>query len=94
MNKEYFLLSAVWCGACRIVKPILNEISQEENITIQEIEADSPEGIEFRKKYSFSNLPTVIVVDTTSGEELSRLVGRKNKEEYLTILKSNDEKTD
>ena len=80
-----------WCGACKVITPILESISKEHSIEIEEIDADAagrtPEGIaKLDKLPSIRNLPTVFVVDDNE-EVVATLVGRKTKQDYLTALK-------
>lgn len=82
---------APWCGGCKIITPVLESISKEYSIEIEEIDADAagrtPEGIEQLDKLPpVRNLPTVFVMNDNN-EVVETLIGRKSKEEYLIALK-------
>lgn len=82
---------APWCGGCKVITPLLESISKEYSIEVEEIDADAagrtPEGIEKLDKLPpIRNLPTVFVMNDDN-EVVETLVGRKTKEEYLTALK-------
>ena len=64
---------AAWCGPCRMVGPIIDEISSEyENKAIVgKVDIDSNQ--EFAAKYGVRNIPTVLVFN--NGELVDRHVG-------------------
>lgn len=83
--KNLILVSAFWCGNCKVVKPILKTLEGLGEITLREVDVESPEeGKEIRKKYTIQNLPTVISVDA-EGNELDRVVGRADQKAYLDM---------
>lgn len=91
--RTIYLVTAIWCGGCKVVKPILGKLKQE-GFNIVEVDAESvdrdpltpdvPSGWELRKTYSFKNLPTVIV--TEDGKELGKIEGRANEEQYRELF--------
>ncbi|MBT7529184.1 thioredoxin [Flavobacteriaceae bacterium] len=75
---------AAWCGPCRMVGPIIDEISSEyENKAIVgKVDIDSNQ--EFAAKYGVRNIPTVLVFN--NGELVDRHVGVAPKDTYTTAL--------
>jgi thioredoxin 1 len=75
---------AAWCGPCRMVGPIIDEISSEyENKAIVgKVDIDSNQ--EFAAKYGVRNIPTVLVFN--NGELVDRHVGVAPKDTYANAL--------
>ena len=75
---------AAWCGPCRMVGPIIDEISSEyENKAIVgKVDIDSNQ--EFAAKYGVRNIPTVLVFK--NGEIVDRKVGVSPKAAYAEAL--------
>lgn len=74
---------ADWCGPCKMIAPIIEEISNERNdINVGKVNVD--ESGMLAMKYNVSSIPTIIVFK--NGEEQSRIVGYRGKEEILSFL--------
>lgn len=74
---------ADWCGPCKMVAPILEEIAEEnEDITVGKVNVDENEELAYR--YGVSSIPTMIVFE--NGEEIERIVGYRPKESILEAL--------
>ena len=75
---------AAWCGPCRMVGPIIDEISSEyENKAIVgKVDIDSNQ--EFAAKYGVRNITTVLVFN--NGELVDRHVGVAPKDTYAAAL--------
>lgn len=69
---------ASWCMPCRMMIPVLNELSQEvdENVSICKLNIEEHQSI--AAKYSVRNIPTMLIFK--NGKEVDRIVGVKNKE--------------
>ena len=76
---KYF--SAVWCGPCKVFKPIMKELS-DEGYDIEFIDGD--ENRDLAVEYNIRSVPTTIVEE--DGKEVGRIVGVKTKEEMITEL--------
>ncbi len=78
---------AAWCGPCRMLAPIIDELSNhyEGKAIIGKVDVD--ENQEFAAKYGVRNIPTVLVFK--NGELVKRQVGVAQKETYVEILDSN-----
>ena len=67
---------APWCGPCRVVHPVLEEIdSEREDLTIVSLNTD--ENPQTAAKYEVLSIPTMIVFK--DGEVATRLVGARPK---------------
>ena len=74
---------ATWCGPCRMVAPILEEIAAErEDILVGKIDVDKE--MELAMRFKIVSIPTLIVMDR--GQEVAKTVGYCPKEEILELL--------
>ena len=71
---------AAWCGPCRMVGPIIEEISNdyEGKAVVGTVDVDANQ--EFAAKYGVRNIPTVLVFQ--NGEVVGRQVGVAPKTTY------------
>ena len=75
---------ANWCGPCRKLGPILEEVSEELSEKVKFAKIDTDENIEMAKKYQVSGLPTLLVFK--NGEVAERLVGLMPKSSIITNI--------
>lgn len=75
---------ADWCGPCRMVGPIVEEIANENatDAVIAKLNVDD-EG-EIASRFGVMSIPTLIVLK--DGEEATRAVGVRSKEQILAML--------
>jgi len=75
---------AEWCGPCKAIAPILNELSSElsDRITIAKVNVDDNPDLAMR--YNVMSIPTILVFN--GGEPQKRLVGAKGKSQLLQEL--------
>lgn len=75
---------AEWCNPCKMIAPILGEISSEQsdNLTVAKLNVDDHPSIAMR--FNVMSIPTLIVFD--KGEAAKRLVGAKGKGQLLQEL--------
>ncbi|HOV68762.1 MAG TPA: thioredoxin [Clostridia bacterium] len=75
---------APWCGPCRMVAPIIDEIAQEDkSIKVCKINVD--EQPELAMKYGVMSIPTLMVVK--QGKVVNKSVGAKNKVSIMSMVK-------
>ncbi len=75
---------AAWCGPCRMVGPIIDEISNdyEGKAVVGKVDVDNNQ--EFAAKYGVRNIPTVLLFK--NGELVNRQVGVAPKETYTDAI--------
>lgn len=74
---------AAWCGPCRMVAPIIDEIAAErEDIKVGKIDVDG-EG-ELASMFGITSIPTLIVIK--NGQVTSKAVGARAKAQILAML--------
>ena len=74
---------APWCGPCRMVSPILDEIAAERpDIKVCKVNVD--EEMELARQYRVMSIPTLIVMN--SGDVESKMIGAKPKAQILSAL--------
>ncbi len=74
---------ADWCGPCKMLAPILEQIS-EENPEIKIVEVNVDEYSDEAKNYNILSIPTLVFME--NGKEKKRLVGLVSKEEILELF--------
>ena len=74
---------ASWCGPCRMVAPILDEIAEErEDIKVCKVDID--EQPELASRYRIMSIPTLMVVK--NGQVVNQAVGARPKSQILSML--------
>ena len=74
---------AEWCGPCKMIAPILEEIATEQDgLKIGKLNVD--ENPEVARQYQVMSIPTLIVFK--DGQESKRLIGAKGKGQLLQEL--------
>lgn len=75
---------APWCGPCRMVSPLVDEVAQEiSHAKVGKVNVD--EQPELAAEFKIMSIPTLVVIK--NGEIASTTVGAKSKEEILNLLK-------
>ena len=74
---------ASWCGPCRMVSPVIDEIAEERSdIFVGKINVD--EQRELAAQFGVMSIPTLVVLK--HGREVNRSVGAKPKSQILAML--------
>lgn len=75
---------ATWCGPCRMMAPIIDEIAEEmQDVKVGKV--DSDENPEIADKYGIMSIPTIMVFK--NGEVKKVFVGLTPKAEIIEALK-------
>ena len=74
--------NAGWCGPCRAMKPMLEELS--ENAAYKIVSIDIDEEDELAEEYDVSSIPCLVVFK--GGEEVNRSVGLIPKEAIAELV--------
>ena len=78
---------ADWCGPCRMVSPLVDEIAEENpQYLIGKINVDSE--TELAESFGVSSIPTLLVMK--SGKIVNRIVGARPKAQILAMLETAD----
>jgi thioredoxin 1 len=87
LNKDFVLVDfyADWCGPCRMMLPLLEEIQSELSIDIVKIDIDESSSI--ASKYDVMSIPTLIIFK--NGEKISVNVGAASKARIIDWVKKN-----
>lgn len=74
---------ATWCGPCRMIAPVIEEIAQErEDIKVCKINVDDEP--ELANTFRIMSIPTLVVME--QGQEKTRSLGARPKEAVLALL--------
>ena len=73
-------LWAPWCGPCRMISPILEEISNEYSDEIIVAKCNVDENPTITLQYSIRNIPAVLFFK--NGDVIDRMIGATNKSGY------------
>ncbi len=73
---------APWCGPCRKLGPILDEVSQELGDRVKVVKVNTDENLKTAQDYSISGLPSLLVFK--GGKAVERLVGLMPKSTILS----------
>ena len=68
---------APWCGPCRMVAPIVEELAEEYEGKMAFAKLNTDENGEVPQKYQILGIPTLIIFK--DGEEAARIVGARGK---------------
>ena len=78
---KYLYFSAQWCGPCKSLSPIMNEVSS--HVEVEKIDVDL--DYEKAQKYGVRNIPTVVLIDGVT--EVKRFIGVQPKQNYINAVK-------
>lgn len=74
---------APWCGPCRMVGPILEEVAAERpDVKVCKVNVD--EEMELAARFGVVSIPTLVVMK--NGEVVNKAVGAKPKSQILSML--------
>jgi len=75
---------AEWCGPCRIMGPIVDEIGAEFGEKLKVVKVNVDEAGELAQKYDVMSIPSFKIFK--GGEVVKEFVGSKSKEDVLKLL--------
>ena len=78
---------AVWCGPCRMIAPIIEEIAEEYDGELKVGKINVDEEPELAAKYSVMSIPTVMIFK--NGEVVSQKIGYAAKDEIIGMFEQN-----
>ena len=75
---------AEWCGPCKLIAPILEEIAAEQAGSIRIAKVNVDEAPDLARRFEVMSIPTLILFD--AGVPAKRMVGAKGKAQLLEEL--------
>ena len=80
MKTEVIDFWATWCGPCKLMNPILDEVEKENpGLTITRVDIDSDKDMV--DQYKIQSVPTYVILK--DGKEVDRIIGAKPKFAFL-----------
>ena len=77
--------SAVWCGPCKMVAPVLEEVSEElADVNFSNIDVDK--NMEIAREYNITNIPAILVLK--KGEVVNSQIGFAPKDKLVEVINS------
>ena len=74
---------APWCGPCRMVAPVVEEIAEENpEILVGKVNVD--EEMELAMQFGVSSIPTLVVME--NGKKVAQAIGYRPKADILKLL--------
>jgi thioredoxin 1 len=71
---------APWCGPCRVVNPILDDMAEQHGGVLRFVKLNVDESPATASRYSVLSIPTVILFE--GGEPAATVIGAKSKTHY------------
>lgn len=75
--------NAGWCGPCKMLKPLLHEVAEEQD-AVKVVSVDIDEEDELAEQFEVSAIPCLVLVK--DGKEANRSVGFIPKDEILSFI--------
>jgi len=73
---------ATWCGPCRMVAPVLEELSAETGLKVVKVDVD--ENPDLAQRYGIMSIPTLMVFK--GGQLVNQAVGAMPKDAILSLI--------
>lgn len=77
---------ADWCGPCRMIAPIIEELATELNGKASIAKIDIESAQQTTSNFHVTSIPTIILFK--NGQEVKRIVGLKDKETLRSMVES------
>ena len=74
---------ATWCGPCRMLSPILSDVSGEvKDATFYKVDVD--ECPDIARKFGVMSIPTLVIIK--NGKEVDRNIGLLNRDDLIEFI--------
>ncbi len=75
---------APWCGPCRMVAPIVEELANEYNGKVKFVKLNTDDNIQTASRYGIRSIPSLLVFK--GGEPVDQIIGFRPKRELAKVL--------
>ena len=75
---------AEWCGPCRMVGPVVEELSADFDGKVKFVKVNVDEANELASKYNVFSIPTLMILN--KGEVVTQQVGAASKDTYKNMI--------
>lgn len=75
---------ATWCGPCKMLAPVLEELNDEYGERIKIVKIDIDKHIELARQFRVATVPTMMIFE--NGEAKETVIGYHSKEELVDLL--------
>jgi len=75
---------AQWCGPCRIVAPVIDELAEDYDGKIKVAKLNVDDEAEIAAQFRIMSIPTVLIFK--DGQIAERLIGARSKREYAQVI--------
>ena len=76
---------AEWCGPCRIIGPIIDDLAKEFDGKVKFVKVNVDENGEIADRYQIQGIPTLIIFK--NGQQVNRIVGAAPKGKYDALVR-------
>lgn len=78
--------NATWCGPCKMIAPLVDELSEELAGQVDFFSCDTDENMQLAMKFSISSIPSLVLLK--NGEPVDMIVGFRPKEALKEFILS------
>ena len=75
---------APWCGPCRAIAPIMDELADEYDGRLKVVKINTDESLDVASKYRIRSIPTVMVFK--NGDKAGQLMGAAPKSKFTSFV--------
>ena len=75
---------APWCGVCRLITPLLSQITSEWPVAVRLFDVNADENFKLANYYQLKTLPTLLYIE--GGKIVHRIEGMASRDEFRTRL--------
>ena len=76
---------ATWCGPCRMMAPILEDVKDELSSSIEIFKVDVDDNEKLARSFGIMSIPTLILV--VNGQQKEKHIGLMQQDELVNIIK-------